>query len=797
LSDLPAPLANALADRYRLERELGRGGMAIVYLARDLKHDRPVALKVLLPEIAATLGPERFEREIRFASALQHPNVLPLFDSGRVESRVESRESSDDPSAPSTRDSRLSTFFYYVMPYVEGESLRDRLKRERQLPLADAIRITTDAARALDYAHGHGVIHRDIKPENILLTPDGSTLVADFGIARALDHADAMTQTGMAIGTLAYMSPEQAAGERHLDGRTDIYSLGCVLYEMLAGEPPFTGATHQAVLAKQLGTHHTPASVIRDGIPQAVDRALDLALAKSPADRFATGAQFAVALIEPSTAAGRGRGRQVVGVGLVVAVLLGALWWRSLLVPPKPTAPPAAGANSIAVLPLTNVGEDSTEQYFADGMTDELTSEIGKIPGFKVASRTSAYVFKDRHDLDAREIGRRLGVAVLLEGTVRRSGNRLRIVAQLTNAVDGLTLWSETYEREPKDVFAVQDDIARSIITALKGRLVDNMAGLGGRRSTNMEAHDLLLRARYAFERKTEPELRKSLALYQAALVRDSGYAEAWAGIANVWMWLADDWLPPRDAYPRAKDAALRSLALDSTLAEAHDALGNVLFQYDWNFKAAEREFRRAVALNPNSASGYSNLGILLSITDRHTEAQQMLRQAESIDPLDPGHPAVLGRSLWEQGRSEEAIAQFNQALDLNPGFTRALVGIAEVRIQQERVADALKVLDQAPETGILVMATRARAQVFAGHREAAQALLRQIEEEAAHRYIRGEAVAVVFAALGEPDSAFAWLDRAYAARSSGLVGLNVWPIWSPIRSDPRFKALMAKVGLE
>lgn len=792
LSELPTSLAEvispalkaSLADRYRLERVLGRGGMAVVYLARDLKHDRPVAIKVLLPEVAAALGPERFEREIRFASNLQHPNILPLHDSGEV-----------------TVQGRESTFFYYVMPYVEGESLRDRLRRERQLPLAEAIRVTTEAARALDYAHEHGVIHRDIKPENILLTRDGTTLVADFGIARATNRADAMTQTGMAIGTLAYMSPEQAVGDSQIDSRSDIYSLGCVLYEMLAGEPPYTGATPQAILAKQLTTHPAPVGLVRDGIPAGIDRALARALAKSPADRFATGSEFAAALVAaPSRSDQEGSrrwpARLVAAIAVACLIGVAGFWWRGR--GPAPVVPLAtlAPANSIAVLPLTNVGGDSSEQYFADGMTDELTSELGKVAGLRVASRTSAYVFKNRHDVDAGEIGRRLKVRALLEGTVRRSGNRLRIVAQLTNTDDGLTLWSETYEREAKDVFAVQDDIARSIITALKGRLGDSVQALAGRRMPNLEAHDLVLRARYEFERRNEPNLRKSLALYQAALAKDSGYAEAWAGIANVWIWLADDWLPPREAYPKAKQAALRSLMLDSTLAEAHDALGNVLLQYDWDFAGGEKELRLAVALNPNSASAYSNLGLLLSCIGRRDEGQDMMRRAQSVDPLDPGHPVVLGRHLWEEGRSEDAIAQFNQALDLNPGFTRALVGIAEARMQEERVGDALKVLDQTPETGILVMTTLARAQILAGHREAALAIVRQIEEDARHRYIRADGVAGVFATMGETDSAFYWLNRAFAERSSGLIALTIWPNWSPIRSDPRFQALIRKVGL-
>jgi TolB-like protein/Tfp pilus assembly protein PilF len=618
----------------------------------------------------------------------------------------------------------------------------------------------------------------------------------------------------MTIGTASYMSPEQAAGDPRLDGRTDIYSLGCVLYEMLAGEPPFTGPTVQAVFAKQLSMSAPPLSVVRGSTHPRLERALDRALAKSPADRFATAGEFAEALLRVPTdeasvgtagrtldaPAARAPGRRLLGraavlAGLVVLGALIAVWsWRRQ-VGSRPSPADRTRSQSIAVLPLANVGGDSAEEYFADGMTDELTGALSKVPGMRVASRTSAYVFKGRRDVDAREIGRRLNVGTLLEGAVRRSGDRLRVTAQLTSADDGLTLWSETYEREPKDVFAVQDEIARSIVEALQGRFATG-SPFERRRIPNLEAHDLLLQGKFFFRRKTEPDLRKALSLYQAALAKDSGYAEAWAGVSDVWTWLADDWVRPREGFPKAKEAALRAIALDSTLAEGHDALGTVLSQYDWDLAGAEREFRKAIALDPNLAAGYTDLGDVLFTTGRAREGEEVSRKALLLDPLDPYFSTVLGRMLNHQGRYDEAIAQYQKALELEPSYTRALLGMAEVRIKQGRRNEALAILAQAPEMGALVALAKAQLEARAGQREAALRLARELAQASRKAYIRPDGVAAVYASLGERDSAFLWLDRAVAERSSSLMGLNVMPVWDSIRSDPRFDELVRKVGL-
>src|SRR5882762_6121690 len=439
----PAELQAALADRYAIERELGSGGMATVYLARDLKHRRFVALKVLSPALAASLGADRFLREIELAARLQHPHIVTVFDSGDA-----------------------GGILWYTMPYVEGETLRARLARERQLPLDVALRIATEAARALEFAHQHGVLHRDVKPENLLLTTDGSTMVADFGIARPWGEMSKLTQSGVVVGTPAYMSPEQAAGERELDARTDVYALGCVLYEMLAGEMPYSGPNAQAVLAKRLSEPAPSLRTTRD-LPVAIERTVARALARSPADRYASAAEFARALQSidvPARPIARRRWLAAAVLALLATVgVAAAIRFRAGATGPATLA-------SAAVLPFADLSPNRDQAYFSDGLTDELITALSRVEGIGVAARTSSFQFKDRQ-VDVSEIGRQLHVGAILEGSVRRSGDRVRITAQLVSTRDGYQLWADVYDRELKDVFRVQEDIARAIISALAVKL--------------------------------------------------------------------------------------------------------------------------------------------------------------------------------------------------------------------------------------------------------------------------------------------------------------------------------------
>ncbi|HSE67978.1 MAG TPA: protein kinase, partial [Gemmatimonadales bacterium] len=514
MSDSLNQLTAALADRYRIERELGRGGMARVFLARDLKHDRPVALKVLHPELATVLGPERFLREIRLCARLQHPHILAVHDSGDAGGQL-----------------------WFTMPYVEGESLRGRLQREKQLPLEDALRITREVADALEYAHQHGVIHRDIKPENILLS-GSHALVADFGIAKALtlEPEERLTETGLSIGTPQYMSPEQAVAERDLDGRTDVYSLGCVLYETLTGEPPYTGPTPQVIIAKRLTE---PVPHLRTGrdVPLVLERVVTKALARSPADRFSTAAEFSDALrsdrlkdemVTKATAAapaplpGWSLGRAVVvGLALLLLGLAGYATVRWLRV--RKVAPLA----SAAVLPFVDLSSEKDQEYFSDGLTEELITSLSQVPGLRVAARTSSFQFKGQNP-DVHDVGRKLDVGAVLEGSVRKSGDRLRVSAQLISVKDGYQLWSDSYDRDLADVFDVQEDVARSIVAALRVRLAPSRdSALAARPTTDLEAYDLYLKGRYAWNLRTGSGLQLAVQYLEQAVARDPSFARA------------------------------------------------------------------------------------------------------------------------------------------------------------------------------------------------------------------------------------------------------------------------------
>jgi serine/threonine protein kinase/Flp pilus assembly protein TadD len=579
-------LESSLRERYLIERELGQGGMATVYLARDRKHDRLVALKVLRPELAASLGPERFLREIRLAAGLQHPHILPVFDSGEAAGRL-----------------------WYTMPFVEGPSLRDRLREQSPLPIDEAVRIVREVAVALDHAHRRGVVHRDIKPENILLS-EGQALVADFGIARALGApgGDTLTQVGVAIGTPMYMSPEQASGDT-ADARSDLYSLGCTLYELLVGTAPFTGATPQAVVVKQFTE---PAPSIRAWRPDAtaeLDRAVARALERDPEDRYASLAEFATAL--------------EAGAGV-----------RSSSAPP---------GRSIAVLPFVNMSADAETEFFADGMAEEILNALSKVTALRVASRTSSFAFKGRNE-DIAEIGRRLRATSVLEGSVRRAGARIRVTAQLVDAREGFHLWSERYDRELADVFAIQDEIAASIVGALRVVLTDREREALPVERADVRAYEYYLRGRQLAHQVRRESYQGAIRMYERAVEIDPTYARAYAGIADCHAWL--------HMYYEATDETLRR---------------------------ADAASRRALELDPGSAEAHASRGFALSLSRRYEEARAELATALGLSPgLFEGH-YLFGRVCWAEGRLEEAARHFEDAATAQPDDYQAVSMLASV----------------------------------------------------------------------------------------------------------------------
>jgi serine/threonine protein kinase/Tfp pilus assembly protein PilF len=744
---------NGIAERYIVERELGRGGMATVYLAFDRKHDRKVALKVLLPELAASLGVERFLREIQLAAALTHPHILPLYDSGEVDGLL-----------------------YYVMPFIDGESLRDRLVRERRLLPGVAIRITREVAEALDYAHRRGIVHRDVKPENVLLH-DEHALVSDFGIARALSDGGpsaTITATGTFVGTPAYMSPEQAAGEPNVDGRSDLYSLGCVLYEMLAGEPPFTGPTAQAVIAQRF-TQPAPPLRPRADVPSGIEQMVKRLLATAPADRFQTASEFAQTL----------------------AIVAGATSGRGS------ASPPEAQAASIAVLPFVNRSSDRENEYFSDGLSEELINALAKVPGLHVASRTSAFAFKGREE-DIRRIGEQLGVRAVLEGSVRKAGPKIRIVAELVSTADGYTLWSETYEREMQDVFAVQDEIARAIVGVLKLKLVEKEpTSLVERATENLDAYQLYLKGRYCWNKRTAEGMRQAIGFFQQAIDSDPTYAEAYGGMAASHV-LAGHFEHgvefPRVAMPKAKTAALEALRLDGTLAEAYTALAFVRLNYDWDWTAAEQDLQRAITLKPSYATAYHWYAMLLVSMRREREALDVIARALELDPLSF---ATTWGAAWVYhytGRFEEATRLCRKVLEMESNFLKARLQIGQAYAAMGQFDDALAELERAislsPGSPRTLMAL-GYAYGAAGRSAEAQGILEQLlRRRSEQECVFPDYVASVYAGLGDVDAALQWLEKAYEERSSRLVVLHLDPMFSLLRPHPRFTDLLRRVGL-
>jgi eukaryotic-like serine/threonine-protein kinase len=660
VADQLARLQVALADRYSIERELGHGGMATVYLAQDLKHHRPVAIKVLKPELAGALGPDRFLREIDTAARLNHPHILPLHDSGEAEG-----------------------FLYYVMPYVEGESLRERLQREGQLPLEEALRIAREVASALSHAHSHDVVHRDIKPENILVS-GGEAVVADFGIARAITAAarDNLTGTGMAVGTPGYMSPEQAAGNERLDGRSDIYSLGCVLYEMLVGEPPYTGPSAQAVIAKRFSEPIPHIRSVRENVPDAIDQAVTKALAKTPADRYASAAEFAEELrllSEVRTGASstaqlaipRFLRQQPLFAVLVVGFLLGVgvlFAWRRTR-----SSGDGAAPTRLAVLPFENLGAPADE-YFADGITDEVRGKLAMLPGLAVIARTSSAQYK-KSPKSAAQIAQELGVGYLLTGTVRwetGSGTtrRVRVSPELVkiNGRAPTTKWVQSFDASLSDVFQVQTDVAARVAQALDVALsVGLEQRLAERPTQSLAAYDAFLRGEAASAPSDPISLRHALTYYEQAVALDSTFLQAWAQLAWAQALLYFLGTPTPAGAEAARRAAQRTFAIAPNRPEGRIALGRYYAAVIGDMPRALAEASTALELAPTSVRALALVASVETSLARWEAARAHLEQAVRLDPRDIGTTTLLVRALLLTRHYPEARQACSRGLALAP----------------------------------------------------------------------------------------------------------------------------------
>jgi serine/threonine protein kinase/Flp pilus assembly protein TadD len=708
MSDQRDLLNTALAGRYTIEAELGTGGMATVYLADDLKHDRKVALKVLRSDITAAIGRGRFLREIQIIAQLNHPHILPLYDSGEVEGLL-----------------------LYVMPYIRGESLRDRLKRQQQLPAEDALQVAEDIADALSYAHSCGVVHRDIKPGNILLEA-GHAMVADFGIALAVSAAsgERITETGVYLGTPEYMSPEQAAGDTEIDGRSDQYSLACVLYEMLTGQPPFVAPTARAIIARHLTDTVPPIKTVRPDLPGAIAHAVGRALSKLPVDRYSTVDQFVTDL--------------------------SAEYDEEM-----------AADKSIAVLAFANMSAEQENEYLSDGLSDEIINALAKVEGFQVASRTSSFAFKGTTE-DIRIIGKRLNVRSVLEGSVRRAGDRLRVTAQLISVEDGYHLWSERYDREMKDVFAIQDEIAENVAAALRVVLSEaDKKAIQVAQPKDVEAYDYYLRGRKFFYQFREKSMQSAIQLFVRAIDVDPEYALAYAGIADSCSFLYMYFDASEANLKQADEASRRARELDPELAEGHAARG-LAVSLSGRFEEAEEEFETAIRINPKLFEAYYFYARTCFRQGKLEQAVRLFRKAtevrEDYQARLLGALAVAGLGDDESAQSayEKALEVIAHQLELNPDDTRALsLGagcLARLGDREESIQWAGRAVAIDPEDAVILYA-----------------------------------VACVYAIVELPDEAIAYLDAAVKAGFGNFGWIENDPDMDSIRNDPRYLAILKR----
>lgn len=748
--------------------------MATVYNARDEKHQRSVAIKVLHPAIANEVSADRFLQEIHIAAQFSHPGILGLIDSGTI--------TIDGTDLP-----------YYVMPRIEGETLRARLTREGTLPIDVAIDITRQVAEALAYAHARNVIHRDIKPENILLIGN-RVLVADFGIARAVSSATAtgITRegTGM-LGTPAYMSPEQVTDAR-VGPTSDVFALGVVLYELLTGELPFAGVTPQAQLTRRLHDTPTPVRKLRPAIPLSLDQTVAKMLGRNPQDRFQSGDEIVAALSGRVVNSSPGKGKLFATIGVAAALLLtlayGIVRYGGFA---SKDTDVASSLRSIAVLPFANVGGDASNEYYGDGIADELAGALAKLPGLKVAARSSAFQFKGQN-VAAKEIGERLGVSAVVEGSVRRMGESIRISAQLISTSDGLALWSENYERPANQVFNVQ-----TIITAEIAREL----GIGSSRASapaapNSRAYEAFLQGRWHWGKRDRDGFDKAVQYFNVAIGLDSLYARAWAGLGDAYSLLGGfGYIAPDSAFRMARSATNRAIALDSTLADAHTALGFIHLFYDRDWKGAQTELETALRLDPSYGEARLFYAWYLMAMNRGDVAVDSLRAIVRDEPVSLILNLRLGSILLLAGRLDEAKTQLQHTIELSETYPLPYLDLAKIAAIEGDYPAVFENLKRAPQlVASYGSGIRGVALARSGKRNEALAEAER-QSQSNGPSVSALGAAQIYAALGDFDRAFEWMDRAYTDRDWALFFARSDPLLTSLHRDPRWAKFIARMN--
>lgn len=786
LSDLRDHLQETLGDAYTLERELGGAGMSRVFVATETALGRDVVVKVLPEDMQGHVSIERFRREISIAARLQHPHVVPLLTAGEVDGLP-----------------------YFTMPFVEGESLQTRLSRQGELPLPEAIRILREVASALAYAHAHNVVHRDIKPDNVLLS-GGAAMVTDFGVAKALDAAGAgegsgVTSIGVALGTPAYMSPEQAGADPLVDHRADIYAWGAMAYEVITGQPPFAGRSPQAMLAAHVAEEPEDISRRRPSTPAALAVLVMRCLAKRPADRPQSAEELVRALdAVPSTGTGgttpvtQPEARRMVPLvlagAIAVAALLVGAWWYGMRGRSGSTAE-SPDTMSLAVLPIENVGGDSAKQYLADGMTGELAGDLRQTAGLQVAGDLSTSRFRHTQ-LPPERIAKELGVHMLLTGRLQSQGGRIRLQMQLEDAA-GKLMWSNQYDGEDGNAFALEDKITSAVASELRVVLAPKtVAATRAGRTESPKAHDLYLRAMFERSKLSEQGLARAVTYFKQALDIDPHYAQAWAALAYAYAMQADAYLPSHPLHLLAKRAAERGIESDSMLAEAHIMYGVSLGAADWNIPAARAEINRGLALAPRSPEGLLTAGNFLTIIGETDQALPVIDRLIQVDPLSPVAALVRAVALDFGGRYEEALRQDSVAKSLDPTvvYFDAWDGFALRELdrldESEQAYFKFEAITGEPAFGLAM--TYARM----GKRDDAMKVIRALEAYAKDHWVSPCVLAADYASLGDRDRAMAYLDDAFRKKDWVLRFLMNYnsAYFRPLRDDPRFIALRKKV---
>jgi len=815
--------------RYEIRSQIGEGGMGEVFLARDTQLDRTVALKILPEPVAADQTRlQRFIQEAKSASALNHPNILTVYEIGQA-----------------------AAVHFIATEFVEGKTLRQHLSKG-PMSLSEILDICVQVTSALSAAHEANIIHRDVKPENIMIRRDGIVKVLDFGLAKlaapepaainpeASTRAIIKTDPGTVVGTASYMSPEQARGIP-VDVRTDIFSTGVVLYEMVAGCLPFTGSTSSEVMSSILSEKEPqPLARYSREVPTELERVASKALRKNRDERYQTIKDFVLDLkslkqelefaakLERSTSPEireasdatkatapdpsdravqtatthdmtkplktRQRSMWLTLTALVAVVAAAAFFGYSRYV----GRGSGSTIRSIAVLPFANADGNPDAEYLSEGISESLINSLSKLPGVKVIARSSSFRYKGK-EADPQEVARALGVESILTGRVVHRGDNLLISAELVNASDKTQIWGDQYNRKLADILTVQDEIAKRISETLRLRLSgEQQQRLTKRYSDNVEAYQDYLKGRFYSAKSTESGLKKSIEYFNQAIEKDPNYALAWAGLANGYWEDSDIHISPHDAMPKAKQAALKALAIDNTLAEAHGALAIELTAYDWDWANAEKEFKRAIELNPDYPTAHAQYGWYLSLMGRSEEAIAELKRATELDPLSTNANGILGLAYGWARRNDEAVAQLQKTLELAPEAWLEMTYLGWVHIGEGKFSEAITVLQRAKQIDAnqYVLGALGESYALSGNRTEAVAVLAQLKEMSKERYVSPHCIAMIYAGLGDKDQAFEWLNKAFEARSEHLTWLKVDARMNPLRSDPRFAEMMRRVGL-